>query len=97
MNIEGDIAQNLKMHLLVPTTNKGENMSSLFGKLYVDRSNSPSFVMPFNFCPTYEWDPLLDYYIDHPYVGDMLMFKVPVQQHPWGINVLLCSKEVCNA
>ncbi len=53
-------------------------MSSLFGKLYVDRSNSPSFVMPFNFCPTYEWDPLLDYYIDRPYVGDMLMFKVPV-------------------
>jgi hypothetical protein len=63
----------------------------------VDKSNSPSYVVPFNFCSTYKWDPLLDYYIDHPYVGDMLMFKVLMQQHPWGINVLLCTNKVCDA
>jgi hypothetical protein len=97
LNIEGDIAQDLKMHLLGPTIDKGESMSSLFGKLYVDRSNSPFFVVPFSFCLTYKWDPLLDYYIDRPYVGDMLMFKVPVQQHPWGVNVLLCTTEVSDA
>jgi hypothetical protein len=85
------------MHLLGLTTDKGENMSSLFGKLYADRSNSPSYVVPFNFCPTYKWDPLPDYYIDRPYVGDMLMFRIPMQQHPWGVNVLLCTKEVCDA
>jgi hypothetical protein len=97
LNIKGDIAQNLKMHLLGPTTDEGENMFSLFGKLYVDKNNSLSFVVPFSFCLTYEWDPLLDYYIDDPYVGDMLMFRISMQQHPWGVNFLLCTKEVCDA
>jgi hypothetical protein len=83
------------MHSLGPITDERENMSSLFGKLYENRSKSPSSIVPFNFCPTYEWDPLLDYYIDHPYVGDMLMFRIPMQQHPRGVNVLLCTKEVC--
>jgi hypothetical protein len=59
LNTKDDIAQNLKMHLLGPTTDEGENISSLLGKLYVNRNNNP-FVVPFNFCPKYEWDPLLN-------------------------------------
>jgi hypothetical protein len=33
---------------------------------------------------TYEIKPLLDYCINHPYIGDVLLFKLPLQEPPWG-------------
>jgi hypothetical protein len=37
-------------------------------------------------------DPLPDYCINHLDIGDLLLFKVSLQEHPWVVNqVVLCN------
>jgi hypothetical protein len=74
------------MHLLRVNGDNGETMSSLFGKVRLDKSSIPSYNRLYTnlVIVTYEIKPLLDYCINHPYIGDVLLFRLPLQEHPWG-------------
>jgi hypothetical protein len=79
------------MHLLGLNATNGEHLLSLFNKLCVDKSSLPRHIVPNTLpsTPIYELDPLPEYCIDHPHLGNLLLFKVPMQQHPWGVNAIL--------
>jgi hypothetical protein len=83
------------MHLLGLNATNGEHLLSLFNKLCVDKSSLPRHIVPNTLpsTPIYELDPLPEYCIDHPHLGNLLLFKVPMQQHPWGVNAILCNKD----
>ncbi len=78
----------------------GVPLSSLFGRLQVGRSYNPRCrnILSILLATTrYKLDPLPHYCIDHLYIGEMLLLKVPLQEHPWGVNVVLCNGENYNA
>ncbi len=89
----------VNMHLLRFNADNGETLLSLLGRLQVDLSFLPRCNLLFTLPPTtiYELDPLPDYFIDHPYIGDLLLFKVSLQEHPWGVNLVVCTEENYNA
>jgi hypothetical protein len=83
------------MHLLGVNGDNGETMSSLFRRVQLNKNSIPSSKHPYTnlVIVTYEIKPLLDYCINHPYIGDVLLFKVPLHEHPWGVNTMLCIEE----
>jgi len=48
--------------------------------------------------PHFEIEPLHEYYINCPNIGDLIVYKVPTRVHPWGINFILVTPEIwdCN-
>jgi hypothetical protein len=36
----------------------------------------------------FEIEPLPFYYINHPKLSDLLIYKVPLRVHPWGVNFI---------
>jgi len=89
----------VNMHLLRFNDDNGKTLSSLLGRLQVYISFFLGCNLPFTLPPNtiYELDPPPDYFIDHPYIGDMLLFRVSLQEHPWGVNLVVCTKENYNA
>ncbi len=86
------------MHLLRSNGEIRESLSSLFNKLQVDQSFILGSWVPYNLPQiiVYELDPLPNYCIDHPHLRDLLLFRVPLQEHMWGVNAMLCSRENLN-
>jgi hypothetical protein len=39
--------------------------------------------------PKFKIEPLFSYYINHPKLGDLLVYKIPLRVHPWGVNFIL--------
>jgi hypothetical protein len=46
----------------------------------------------------FEIEPLPSYCINRPKLGDLLVYKVPLRVHPWGVNFILIKLEIyhCN-
>jgi hypothetical protein len=44
--------------------------------------------------PKFEIEPLPFYYIDHPKLGDLLVYKVLLRAHPWGVNFIFIKLEI---
>jgi hypothetical protein len=82
--------------MLGPTGEIGESLSSLFNMLQVNQSFIPIFLVFYNLPQTIVYE-LSNYCIDHPRLGDLLLFRVPFEEHPWGVNAMSCSKENWNA
>jgi hypothetical protein len=93
------ISSFVKMHLLRFNVDNGETLLSSLGRLQVDISFLLGCNLPFILLPTtiYELDPLPDYFIDHLYIKDLLLFRVSLQEHPWGVNIVVYIKENYNA
>jgi hypothetical protein len=84
------------MHLLGVNYDNRQPLSSLFRRLQVGRNyNLGCRNVPYTLPTTtrYKLDPILGYCIDHPYIGDLILFRVLLQEHPWGMNVVLCNGE----
>jgi hypothetical protein len=83
------------MHLLGPNVESQKHLSSLFKRLCLDQNSIPRTLMPYILPSTaiFELDPLSHYCINHPHLGDLLLYRVSMHVHPWGMNVVLCNKE----
>ncbi len=46
----------------------------------------------------FEIEPLLSYYIDRLKLSDLIVYKVFLQVHPWGVNFILVKPQIyhCN-
>jgi hypothetical protein len=43
--------------------------------------------------PVFNLMPLPSYYIDCPRIGDLIVYKVPIIMHPWGVDFILVKLE----
>jgi hypothetical protein len=48
--------------------------------------------------PHFEIEPLLEYCIDRPNIGNVIVYNVPTRVHPWGVNFIFVIPEIqdCN-
>jgi hypothetical protein len=42
----------------------------------------------------FEIEPLPSYCINRPELNDLLVYKVPLRVHPWGVNFILIKPEI---
>jgi hypothetical protein len=42
----------------------------------------------------FEIKPLFFYYINHQKLGDLIVYKVHLQMHPWGVNIILVKPQI---
>jgi hypothetical protein len=69
-----------------------------FGTLSFVRTTQPKQEIVLPKPPMFEIEPLPSYCIDHLELGDFIVYKVPLQVHPWGVDFILVKPQIyhCN-
>jgi hypothetical protein len=65
-----------------------------FGSLSLARTTQPKQVVVLPKPLVFEIKPLTSYCINHPKLSDLIVYKVPLQMHPWGVNFILVKPQI---
>ncbi len=63
-----------------------------FGSLSLSRTTRSLHIVIMQ-RPVFNLMPLPSYYIDCPRIGDLIVYKVPIIMHPWGVDFILVKLE----
>ncbi len=69
-----------------------------FGSLSLAKTTQPKQVVVLPKPLVFEIEPLTSYCINHPKLSDLIVYKVPLRVHPWGVNFILVKPQIyhCN-
>jgi hypothetical protein len=65
-----------------------------FGSLSLTRTTQPKQTIVLPKPPMFEIKSLPFYNINHPKLNDLIVYKVPLRVHPWGVNSILVKPQI---